>query len=80
MNHDYSEFDKEQVSILEFLGGFNFYFQHPKEAKTLGVWRDGPVNVLIINLNNFAEKTDFVEFALTFAGLLLFEILTYCFV
>lgn len=31
------------------------------------IWEDGPVNALVINLDEYAEKTDFVEFSLTFA-------------
>jgi hypothetical protein len=42
-------------------------FEHPKEARILNIWKDGPVDVLIVNLDNFAEKNDFVEFAITFA-------------
>jgi hypothetical protein len=67
LNNNYEDFDEEKVNFWTF-NSFNYcFFKHPKEARILNIWKDGSVNVLIVNLDNFAEKTDFVEFAITFA-------------
>lgn len=40
----------------------------PKESKIKEIWeKSGSVNAVLLNLNKFAEKTDFVEFCCTLA-------------
>jgi hypothetical protein len=56
LNNNYEDFDEEYVSFSAF-NGFMSLFEHPKEARILNIWKDGPVDVLIVNLDNFAEKT-----------------------
>jgi len=39
--------------------------QYPKEARIIETWLEGKnVKVVCINLDNYAEKTDFIEFAI----------------